>query len=61
MSFSQTLNHSDFWFATKMETPVPKPALTSAAASLFWVNGAYDLWARAAFMRGSYGGGLTWR
>ena len=61
MSFSQSLNHSDFWFATKMESPIKKPALSSAHASLFWVNGVWDLWARGAFIRGSYGAGATYR
>jgi hypothetical protein len=61
MTFSQTLNHSDFWLGCNFVTPIPKPALSTAAASLLWKNGAWDFWARGSFMRKVFGSGLTYR
>jgi hypothetical protein len=61
MTFSQTLNHTDFWFGTRFVTPVPKPALESAALTLLWVNGPWDLWARASYFHKALASGFTWR
>jgi hypothetical protein len=61
MTFSQSLKYTDFFFATRFVTPVPKAALSSAAASLLWNNGAWDFWARGSFIRKAFGAGMTWR
>lgn len=42
-------------------SPLPKPSLSSAAATLLWTNGPWDLWARGSFVRKAFGSGLTWR
>lgn len=61
MTFSQSLKWTDFFLACRFVTPVPQPALSSAAATLFWSQGAWDLWARGSFIRKAFGAGLTWR
>jgi len=55
------LNHTDFWFAARVITPVPKVAVSSATAALMWKNGAWDFWARGSFMRRVLGAGFTYR
>ena len=61
LTFSQTLNHGDFWFGTRVVSPLPKPSLTSAAVTLLWINGAWDLWARGNITRKAFGAGMTYR
>ena len=61
MTFTQSINHSDFWLGCRFVTPLPKPALSSAAATLLWKNGAWDFWARGSFIRKAFGTGLTYR
>jgi len=60
-TFDQSFKYDDFFFAGKVVTPLPKPALSSAAASLMWCHGAWDLWARGSFVRKAFGTGFTWR
>jgi len=61
LTFSQTLNHSDFWFGTKIVAGVPKGNVDMCAMSLLWKNGAWDFWARGGIIRKAFGAGFTWR
>lgn len=61
LTYSQSLNHTDYWFAMKCVTGVPKVGLSSACAGLLWKNGAWDFWARGSFMRKVLGAGCTHR
>lgn len=62
VTFSQVLNHSDFWFSGSVSASFnAKPELDSAGVGLLWKNGAWDMWTRANILAKAYGAGFTWR
>jgi len=61
LTFSQSLNHTDYFFGMKVVSDVPKVNVSCASAALLWKNGVYDFWARGSFIRKVLGAGATYR